>query len=127
MSTARALSRRGIGLLLVALGSAAPAAADEAIEHAKKQYDTYCAQCHGMERNGKGVNSVNMSTAPRDHSDPKGMGDIPEAELVKVIEEGGLSVNKSALMPAWGSVLSDEEVAGMVRYLHQVCNCGGGD
>lgn len=101
--------------------------AEEALAHAARLYDVYCAQCHGMKRDGKGVNSPRMSTAPRDHTDPKGMGDIPSAEMFKVIKEGGLAVNKSALMPAWESVMSDEEVSAMVRYLHEVCNCGGSD
>lgn len=120
-------TRLALALALMVGGCTSLAWADDPHAHASKQYDTYCAQCHGMQRNGKGVNSETMSTAPRDHSDPKGMGDIPEAEMLKVIKEGGLSVNKSALMPAWGSVLSDAEIEAMVKYLHHVCNCGAGN
>lgn len=96
----------------------------ESIAHAKRNYDTYCVQCHGINRNGKGINSRNMSVQPRDHTDAKGMSDIPNDEIVRAIKEGGLAVNKSVLMPAWGGILSDEEIEGMLKYLHQVCNCG---
>ena len=36
-------------------------------------YDTYCAQCHGVQRNGKGVNTIGLSVQPRDHSDTVGV------------------------------------------------------
>ncbi len=105
--------------------AAAPASA-AADQHARAQrnYDTYCVQCHGIERNGKGINSKNMSVQPRDHSDAKGMTDIPDDELLHAIQDGGLAVNKSVLMPAWGNVLSPEEIKEMVAYLRHVCNCG---
>ena len=87
-------------------------------------YNTYCVQCHGIGRNGKGVNSRDMSVQPKDHTDAKGMGDIPDEELFHAIQNGGLSVNKSALMPAWGGVLSDRDINELVVYLRQVCKCG---
>ena len=106
------------------LFSAASAQAAEPNPNAVRNYNTYCVQCHGVERNGKGINSKYMSVQPRDHSDAKGMVDIPDNELFKAIKEGGLSVNKSVLMPAWGDVLSDAEVNELVAYLRHVCNCG---
>jgi cytochrome c oxidase cbb3-type subunit 3 len=107
--------------LLVPMASAQAA---DPNPNAVRNYNTYCTQCHGVERNGKGVNSKYMSVQPRDHSDAKGMVDIPDNELFKAIKEGGLSVNKSVLMPAWGDVLSDAEVNELVAYLRHVCNCG---
>lgn len=98
----------------------------DAFVHAQRQYDTYCVQCHGVNRDGKGLNSAYMSVQPRDHSDAKGMGDIPDKELRQAIQEGGQAVNKSILMPAWGHVLSNQEVDEMVAYLRHVCKCGGG-
>jgi cytochrome c oxidase cbb3-type subunit 3 len=91
---------------------------------AERNYDTYCVQCHGLERNGKGVNAARMSVQPRDHSDQKAMTDIPDDELFKAIKEGGVAVNKSVLMPVWGRVLSDDEIHEMVSYLREVCKCG---
>lgn len=108
-----------LGLIVPAVAQAADPNPD-----AVRNYNTYCVQCHGIERNGKGVNSKYMSVQPRDHSDAKGMADIPDNELFKAIKEGGLSVNKSVLMPAWGDVLSDDEVHDLVAYLRHVCNCG---
>ena len=87
-------------------------------------YDTYCAQCHGLDRNGKGINTVGLSVQPRDHTDAKAMGDVPDDQMFLAIQKGGLAVNKSILMPAWDSVLTTEEIASLVTYLREVCNCG---
>lgn len=87
-------------------------------------YNTYCVQCHGLNRNGKGVNTKDMAVQPRDHADPKGMGDIPDEELFKAIKDGGLAVNKSVLMPAWGAMLDEAAIRDLVAYLRRVCQCG---
>ena len=62
---------------------------------AKQLYETYCVQCHGLKRNGSGVNLPGLSVRPRDHTDSKGMGATPDDELFKAIKESGLAVNKS--------------------------------
>jgi len=101
------------------------ASADEPYtQRALRNYNTYCVQCHGINRNGRGINSRDMSVQPRDHSDAKGMGDIPNEEIFHVIKDGGLAVNKSVLMPAWGNVMNDDEIKELVAYLRFVCNCG---
>lgn len=89
-------------------------------------YDTYCAQCHGVERNGKGVNTGGLSVQPRDHSDTVAMSSLPRDQMIKAIAEGGAAVNKSALMPAWSSVLTGEQIEDMADYLIHVCKCGKG-
>lgn len=109
--------------MLVALPAAAIA---ESGPRAERMYNTYCVQCHGVNRDGNGVNAAHMSVQPRDHGDAKGMSDIPDDQLFKAIKEGGLAVDKSALMPAWKTVLSDEDIHGLVAYLREVCKCGPG-
>lgn len=107
-------------LPLVGLLAGNAHADDKAIAHSAKVYDTYCAQCHGKNRDGNGINSTAMAVKPRDHTDTKGMGDTPDAELHSAIKNGGASVNKSALMPKWDGVLSDAEITDLVSYLRVV-------
>lgn len=113
-----------VACAFIALGSTATSAASDQYANAEHLYDTYCVQCHGVERNGKGLNSSHMSVQPRDHSDAKGMTDIPDQELFDAIKEGGLAVNKSVLMPIWGNVLNDDQINELVAYLRHVCECG---
>ncbi|MDQ6972305.1 MAG: cytochrome c [Mariprofundaceae bacterium] len=95
-------------------------------ESAADNYKTYCMQCHGMEGNGMGANIRDMSVQPRDHTDAKSMGGRTDAELFKVIKEGGLAINKSALMPPWGDAFTDQEINDLVKYLRKLCKCSHG-
>jgi mono/diheme cytochrome c family protein len=110
-------------ILLTVLGPVA-ASAQSKEDPATHLYNTYCVQCHGLNRNGTGINKRDLSVQPRDHTDSKSMGDAPDEELEKAIREGGLAVNKSVLMPAWGQVLKPEEIKLLVQYLRTVCKCG---
>jgi len=92
-------------------------------ESAADNYRTYCMQCHGMQGNGMGANIQDMSVQPRDHTDAKSMGARTDAELFKVIKEGGLAINKSALMPPWDSTFTDNEINDLVKYLRMMCKC----
>ena len=109
---------------LIVHGPAAAGDDDPNIKASAHLYDTYCAQCHGVQRNGKGVNTVGLSVQPRDHSDTAGMASLPREEMIRAITDGGAAVNKSALMPAWSSVLTEEQIEDMADYLHFVCKCG---
>jgi cytochrome c oxidase cbb3-type subunit 3 len=123
--------RYGLAVLgLVALGAGItlqqPARAgteSPKIQAAAHLYDTYCAQCHGVQRNGKGINTVGLSVQPRDHSDTVAMSSLPREQIVKAITDGGASVNKSALMPPWSGVLTKGQIEDMADYLIHVCKC----
>jgi len=95
-------------------------------ESAADNYKTYCMQCHGMEGNGMGANIRDMSVQPRDHTDAKSMGGRTDEELFKVIKEGGLAINKSALMPPWEDTFTDQEINDLVIYLRKLCKCSHG-
>lgn len=105
----------GLALLSCAAGAGAQ-------EHANsiKLYNTYCVQCHGVNRDGNGINSRDMAVKPRDHTDTKAMGDTPDETLFKSIKGGGLAVSKSVLMPKWEGVLNDDQIKEMVSYLRFV-------
>jgi len=104
-----------ISLFVLPAASMAGPAADS--------YKTYCMQCHGMQGNGMGANIQDMSVQPRDHTDAKAMGARTDAELFKVIKEGGLAINKSALMPEWADTFTDNEINDLVKYLRKLCKC----
>ncbi len=90
---------------------------------ARDNYRTYCAQCHGVNGSGGGVNTESMSVQPRDHTDAKGMSGLTDAKLKKAIAEGGLAVSKSVLMPPWRATFNDKELDALVGYLRELCKC----
>jgi mono/diheme cytochrome c family protein len=92
---------------------------------AEQNYQFYCAQCHGLSGNGKGINGIAgaLSVSPRNHTRAKQMGELSNDELQTGITGGGDAVNKSGLMPAWGNTLSPVEIEELVNYLRTLCNC----
>lgn len=110
-------------LLVILLAAFSVQVQAQAKESAADNYKAYCAQCHGMEGNGKGVNIRDMSVMPRDHTDAKAMSGRSDETLFKVIKEGGPSIDKSILMPPWDEPLSDEEIKDLVQYMRMLCKC----
>jgi mono/diheme cytochrome c family protein len=45
------------------------------------------------------------------------MNELKDEYLVKIIKEGGASVGKSQLMPAWSTQVKDEGVWDLVAYI----------
>jgi mono/diheme cytochrome c family protein len=88
---------------------------------AARLYRNYCVPCHGIQGDGRGINAPHMSVVPRDHTNTAEMRSRSDADLYRVIAEGGISMNQSNLMPAWGGLLSDEEIHGLVRHLRTLC------
>lgn len=105
-------------LTIVALMSSTALASN-----AEDNYKHFCWQCHGMTGNGMGLNVQDMSVQPRDHTSAKAMRGRSDADLFKVIKEGGLSIDKSVLMPPWKDSLSDDEITDLVKYLRELCQC----
>jgi len=115
---------RVLGLICALTALAAGTIDVYGAEAGKDLYRTYCWQCHGSQGNGKGINAGdNMSVAPRDHTDAKYMSGRSDAELFKAIKKGGPAVNKAVLMPPWGTVLTDDDIHTLVRYLRELCGC----
>ncbi len=94
-------------------------------EPAQENYRLYCAQCHGVQGNGQGINQTadGLGVSPRDHTNTKEMSKLTDQELRLAISEGGDAVQKSELMPGWGKTLSAEAIDELVVFLRQLCKC----
>ncbi len=87
-------------------------------------YQYYCAQCHGVQGDGKGINATeDLPTAPKDFTSPKNLPVFTDEQIIKTIVKGGPAEQLSFIMPSWREILSDEEVELLRAYLRKVCNC----
>jgi len=111
------MTRRSfIAAALFTLGMLAGGTAQAA--DGKVLFDFYCAQCHGVEGNGKGINvTPDIATTPRDFTNKVEMAKRTDTDITTVIKGGGPSISKSALMPPWGATVSDEQVASLLAYV----------
>jgi cytochrome c oxidase cbb3-type subunit 3 len=96
-------------------------------DSAEETYRLYCAQCHGIQGNGQGINQTagGLAVSPKDHTNAQEMSKLSDEELRLAIAEGGDAVEKSELMPAWGKTLTPGEIDGLVKHLRVLCACAG--
>ena len=117
---------RFVIMTTMALGLALSAGGSAYAEDAKQVFDFYCAQCHGTEGNGKGVNvTKDFATDPRNFTDSAEMAKRSDEDIRGVIKDGGPSISKSPLMPPWGATLSAAQVDGLLAHIRKLCNCKG--
>lgn len=83
-------------------------------------YGTYCASCHGPEGKGDGPVARTLVPPPANHTDGAYMGTLSDAQLYKVISQGGAAVGKSPLMAPWGGVVNDEGIRDLIAYIRKL-------
>ncbi len=98
-------------------GAAAPGAASAEtlsaevlrLVEAQNLYRGACATCHGRLGKGDGPGARMLNPKPRDFTAKLS----PDKVLVRTIRGG----SPMTAMPAWGKILSDGEIAGLVDYV----------
>ncbi len=100
-----------------ATAAAAPAAA--VATEARSLFASRCAMCHGATGKGDGPAAGSINPPPRDYTDAAWQATVTDADLARVIVEGGGALGKSPMMPA-GPDLRDKpavvtELVAMIR------------
>lgn len=78
-------------------------------------YLNYCGRCHGDEGNGKGKIAIYLDPFPRDLTKAGFMNSKTEERLINSIKTGVGGTS----MPAWGRVLTEEQVRGVFEYIQR--------
>jgi mono/diheme cytochrome c family protein len=98
-------------------------AASSAAQKAQADYMLHCAPCHGDQGDGKGQLAAALSPPPRDHTDSKLLSARTDGQLIKVVTEGGAAVGLDEGMPPFSTILSNDEIRGVVAYVRHLCKC----
>ena len=109
-----------VALSAVVLSTSLIAQAADA-EQGKKLYGQFCASCHGQSGKGDGAAAAALNPKPRDHTDKDYMSKMSDADMLKVIKNGGASIGKSPLMPPWGGSLKDDQIQDVIAYIRTLC------
>ena len=86
----------------------------------KKKYALLCASCHGNAGKGDGPAAAALTPKPADHTNEKHMKALSDQFLFDIIKNGGASVGKSPLMPAWGGQLKDQDIWNLIAYIREL-------
>ena len=91
---------------------------------ARVNYLRHCAACHGTEGRGDGFNaSFLLPAKPTAFTDRGYVSQRPDDTLFDGIHSGARVLNRSPLMPAWGTSFSGEEIRQLVQHLRAFCQC----
>jgi mono/diheme cytochrome c family protein len=88
-------------------------------------YARYCAACHGASGKGDGQNARFLPVPPADHTARSAMAQRSDDSLYDTIFAGGVPMNRSAYMPAYGETLTREQIRALVRRIRRLCACTG--
>jgi mono/diheme cytochrome c family protein len=83
------------------------------LANGNKLYDNTCAHCHGENGDGQGPRAFFIFPKPRDFTHPAATESFSRAHIYERVRMG---VNGTE-MPAWGTVLSKQEIADITEYV----------
>lgn len=97
-------------------GKTNPLAGDAAaVETGKQLFITNCASCHGTLGKGDGPAAASLNPKPKDLASE--MGRVQADYLFWRISEGGMMAPFHSVMPAWKSILAEEQIWQIVSFL----------
>jgi len=88
-------------------------------------YARHCAACHGPEGRADGWNAPNLPVPPAAHADSARMSARADDTLFDGIWAGAWVLDGSPRMPAFGGLLSTDDVRALVGWIRRLCGCSG--
>jgi mono/diheme cytochrome c family protein len=89
-------------------------------DQGKRIFYQQCVWCHADSTPAGPSNRSNVSPDPPLMNDGNTLNKESDVSLRKIIALGGSGVGKSAMMPPYGSTLSDEEINDLIAYIRVI-------
>jgi mono/diheme cytochrome c family protein len=90
----------------------------------KEVSEKYCTVCHDPESTPERVSNFDNLAPPAPHmfTDGNTLNPISDADLIKIIADGGPALGKSPQTPAYRGTLTMPEIKAVVAYLRAVAD-----
>ncbi len=82
-----------------------------------EKYKMLCVTCHGEKGDGNGPAGANLTPKPGNFTDTKRSAELTDEYVYEIIKEGGLAKNRSPLMMAWKTSLTEDELKDITAYV----------
>lgn len=113
-----------VSAALLAMGGMPLAAQDYASMPGEEFYRAACAACHGSDGTGAPADRLGFDLALSDFTDCCFAAREADADWLAVAHAGGPVRGFAAMMPAFGDVLSDEQLLRILSYILTLCGDG---
>ncbi|GEM_PF-419429 len=87
----------------------------------KELYLKYCAGCHGESGTGNGPKAASFRAHLQSFADCERMEMRSDAVLFLIIQNGSASIELPPGMPAFGGLLTEDQIASLIRYIRDFC------
>jgi cytochrome c553 len=84
-------------------------------------YAENCASCHGDDGRGESAREASLPIEPPDFTDCKFGTPEANTDWMATVHNGGYARGFDRRMPAFGELLSDDDIAAVVQYLRHFC------
>lgn len=90
----------------------------------KQVSDKYCRACHDPESTPERVSNLDNLTPPLPHqlTDGNTLNPMSDADLIKIIVDGGPALGKSPQTPAYRSTLTQAQIKAVVAYIRAIAD-----
>ncbi|MBF0135897.1 MAG: c-type cytochrome [Magnetococcus sp. DMHC-1] len=112
-------SLSGIFLAFLLLGTSASGETSETSRGTSvpsRIYGKYCAPCHGKSGDGQTQAAKGMKPPPIDFTAPESLLSLTRERMLTSVQQG----RPGTAMAAWGNILGETEITGVVDYIHEV-------
>ncbi len=96
------------------IGQAKAAQLKKVSNDSESTFNKYCISCHGSSGTGNGIAAAALQQAPRNFTDAQWQSAVTDEKITEVIRDGGSKHGQSMFMPAWGGIISDESITGLI-------------
>ncbi len=86
----------------------------------KRLFYTTCVWCHAEATPAGPSNRTNLTSTPPLMNDGAALNGVSNEFMQNIITLGGSAMGKSAMMPAWGRTLSQEEIRAVIAYARAI-------
>ena len=87
---------------------------------ADRHFATLCASCHGPDGKAQTPSAQALNPMPRNLTDMGWQKSVSDEHIEKVLTGGGGAVGLSTVMPAWGGVLSKDQIKALTKKIREL-------
>ncbi len=92
-------------------------------ERGRRLFDSNCQACHGLRGDGRGPRADFIRPPPRNFLGKRARRELNRPALFRAISRG----RPGTVMPAWSTVLNDQQIADVAEYVFQAFILGSQD